>query len=126
MHTAGEISRKQETAITALLTCPSILEAAQQSAVAEVTLHRWLKEPAFQTAYKAARRAVVDHAMTQIQRATEEAVQTLRRVMKGANPASAKVAAARAILDLAFRSVEFEAFDARLAALEAARSSDDS
>jgi hypothetical protein len=36
--------------------------------VAEVTLHLWLKNAAFQASYREDRRAVVQHAITQVQR----------------------------------------------------------
>ena len=52
-------------------------EAAAQSGLAEVTLRRWLKHAAFQTAYREARRAVVQHAIVAVQQATE-AVATLQ------------------------------------------------
>jgi hypothetical protein len=38
-----KLSRKQDQAITALVTWPSITEAAAQCGLAEVTLRRWLK-----------------------------------------------------------------------------------
>ena len=65
-----KVSRKQEQAITALVTCASVTEAAHQCGVAEVTLRRWLEQEDFQTAYRAARRTVVQHAIVQVQRAT--------------------------------------------------------
>jgi hypothetical protein len=42
-----KLSRKQEHTIAALLTAPSVAEAAQSAGVGEPTLYRWLKEPAF-------------------------------------------------------------------------------
>ena len=120
LQAAGKLSRKQELAISALLTCPTLLAAAQQCGLAEVTLHRWLKDTAFQTAYREARRAVVQQAITQVQRATGEAVETLRNVMQDADaPASARVSAAKAILETAVKAVELEDLEARIAALEA-------
>ena len=70
-----KLSRKQEQAITALVICASITEAAAQCGLADVTLRRWLKQDGFQTAYREARRAVVQQAIVQVQRATEEAVE---------------------------------------------------
>ena len=126
VQAAGKLSRKQELAISALLTCPTLLAAAQQCGLAEVTLHRWLKGAAFQAAYREARRAVVQHAMTQLQQATGEAVDTLRAVMQDAEaPASAKVSAAKAILETAVKAVELEDLEARIAALEAAAQTGD-
>jgi hypothetical protein len=120
MKASGTISRQQEKALTALLTCPSITAAAQQCGVAEVTLHRWLKDTAFQAAYREARRVVVQHAIAQVQRATGEAVETLRSVMQDPEaPASARVSAAKAILETAVKGIEIDDLEVRIAALEA-------
>jgi transposase-like protein len=115
-----KLSHKQERAIAALLVAPSITAAAQQIGVNENTLLRWLKDAAFQTTYRDARRAVVQHAIVQVQRATGEAVETLRNVMQDSeSPASARVSAAKAILETAVKAVEVEDLEARIAALEA-------
>lgn len=120
MTVSSKLSRKQDQAIAALLTCPSILDAARQSGVAEVTLYRWLKLEVFQCAYRDARRQCVQQAIVQVQQATGEAVKTLRAVMQDADaPASAKVSAAKAILETAVKAVELEDLEARLAVLEA-------
>ena len=120
MKAHGEkLSRKQELALAALLTCSAITDAAKQCGIGEVTLHRWLKDATFQAAYREARRAVVQHAITQVQQATGEAVETLRRVMQDPEaPASAKVSAAKNILDTAVKAVELEDLEARITALE--------
>jgi DNA-binding transcriptional MerR regulator len=115
-----KLSRKQDQVITALVTCASITEAAAQCGLADVTLRRWLKQEPFQAAYREARRAVVQHAIVQVQQATGEAVETLRKVMQAADaPASAKVSAAKTILETAVKAVEVEDLEARIAALEA-------
>ena len=121
MRAHGEkLSRKQEQTIAALLTCDSITAAAAQCGIAEATIHRWLKDDGFQSAYREDRRAVMQHAIVQVQRATAEAVATLRSVMQDSeSPASARVSAAKAILETAVKAVELEDLEARIAALEA-------
>ena len=85
-----------------------------------MTAWRWLKDATFQAAYREARRAVVQQAITQVQHATGEAVETLRAVMQDSEaPASAKVSAAKTILETAVKAVELEDLEARIAALEA-------
>ena len=115
-----KLTRKQDQAIAALLTCPSILDAAHQSGVAEVTLYRWLKLEAFQAGYREARRQVVQQAIVQIQGVCADAVATLRAIMQdSAAPASARVSAAKTVLDTAVKAVELEDLEARIATLEA-------
>ena len=115
------LTPRQEQSITALLVQGSLQAAAEASGINEKTLRRWLREDAaFQTAYRDARRAVVQHAITQVQQATGEAVETLRSVMQDAEaPASARVSAAKAMLETALKGIDIDDLEVRLAALEA-------
>ena len=76
-------NRKMETAIAALLSKPTIAEAASTAGISEPTLLRWLKEPEFSTAYREARRESVQHAITRVQIAAAKAVGTLEEVTHG-------------------------------------------
>jgi hypothetical protein len=116
-----KLPRRKEQAISALLLHATLSEAATALAVDESTLRRWLREDtAFQTAYRDARRAVVQQAITQVQRATGEAVETLRNIMQDAEaPASSRVVAARVVLDMSLHTIEIEDLEQRVAALEA-------
>jgi hypothetical protein len=115
-----KLSRKQEALISALLTTPTLADAAHTAGIGEVTAWRWLKDATFQATYRDARRAVVQHAIAQVQRATGEAVETLRSVMQDAEaPASARVSAARVVLETAVKAVEVEDLEARITAIEA-------
>ena len=117
-----KLSRKQEALISALLTTPTLADAAHTAGIGEVTAWRWLKDATFQAAYREARRQVVQQAIVQVQQATGEAVETLRQVMQAADaPASAKVSAAKTILETAVKAVELEDLEARIVALEAAQ-----
>src|SRR5262249_36392554 len=119
MQSAGKLTRKQEALISTLLTAPSLAAAAQQAGLSEVTAWRWLKDATFQAAYREARRAVVQQAIVQVQQATGTAVQPLVAVMQDAEAsASAKVSAAKNILDTAVKAVELEDLEARITALE--------
>jgi hypothetical protein len=114
-------ARHQETAVAALLTHPTLSEAAAHAPVNESTLRRWLKNPAFDTAYRDARQQIVQHAIAQVQEASLEAVATLRSILADAEaPAHARVSAARTVLELGLKAAAMDELDHRLAALEAA------
>src|SRR5712691_6078025 len=100
-----KLSRKQDAFICALLLAPALADAAHTAGIGEVTAWRWLKVTTFQAAYREARRAVVTQAIAQVQRATGEAVETLRAVMQDAD-ASDRVSAAKTILETAVKAVE--------------------
>src|SRR5919202_1635532 len=98
-----KLDGKQEAVIAALLTEPTHAAAAAKAGVGEATLHRWLKEPTFQAAYRAARRDVLRGAVERLQAATGQAVDTLAGIARDGAKDSDRVRAAALILDHAFR-----------------------
>jgi len=114
-------SRQAEAAITALLACPTIEAAAERAGIAPVTLRRWLAEDEFRRRYRAARRQVVEHAVSSLQQATGPAVETLVEVAGNiAAPSAARVSAAKTILELAIKGIELVDLAERIEALEQA------
>jgi len=121
MAGTGKITRKREQAISALLVSPTVQEAAQVAQIGERTLWRWLQEPEFQRAYRQARRQAVSQAVARLQQASSEAVEALSSVMNDTEaPASSKVSAAKAVLELSFKAVELEDLESRITILEEA------
>jgi len=121
MNGHGEkLSRKEEQALAALLTNPTIGEAAKVVGVSESTLWRWLKDEGFQSSYRDARREAVSQAVARLQSIATEAVDALRGVISDtAAPAPARVSAAKIILEMAVKAVEVEDLEMRLRKLEA-------
>ena len=95
----------KEKALTALLESASIIEAAQTSGLSEKTLRRYLEEKEFSDEYAEARRQIVESAVTGLQNAAIEAVETLRRNLTCDNP-QAEIRAAQLILDNVFGNSE--------------------
>ena len=63
---------------------------------------------------------MVQHAVAQVQQATSMAVTTLEAIMQDATAsASARVSAAKAVLETAIKGVEVEDLETRMTALEA-------
>jgi transposase-like protein len=112
-----KISRKQEQAIAALLAEATVSAAAERAGVAEVTLLRWLKQADFTTAYREARRQVVEKAVAQLQQSSWAASTTLLKLL-GSGSDSVRLRAAMAILDHANKGLEMIDFEERIAALE--------
>ena len=104
---------QREQAILALLTHPTIPEAAEACGVGQTTLWRWMQEPDFRDRYRQARRQVLEGAIA-------EAATTLRRLLT-ADSESVRLGAARAILDQATKGADLLDLEARIAALEAGR-----
>jgi hypothetical protein len=71
--------------------------------------------------YLRLRKEIVNNAVFQLQKATNNAVNCLTSVMNDPEaPASARVRAAQAVLEQAFRALELEMLEERVLALEQA------
>jgi len=79
----------KEKALTALLECSSISEAAKVSGLSEKTLRRYLEVKEFLAEYRKARRQTVETAIAQMQSAASEAVERLKELQYCENPAVA-------------------------------------
>jgi hypothetical protein len=85
------------------------------------TLYRWQKEPAFDAAYQAARRAAYGQSIARLHHLSGAAVSTIGKVMLDpATPPATKVRAADLVLEHTEKAIQFEEIEARLAALEQA------
>jgi hypothetical protein len=115
----SKFGRKQEDAIVARLTHRTVEEAARAINVATKTLLRWMKEPEFDAAYRAAKRAAFAQSIARLHHLTSAAVSTLGKVMLDpATPASTKARSADSILNHTIKAIETEDIEARLAELE--------
>jgi hypothetical protein len=115
---ATATERKQDKAILALLTEPTVEAAARSADVAPATIWRWSQQPDFKSRLRDARRAFVEGAIGRLQAAATEAVDTLRRNLTCGTP-SVEVRAATAILDQAVKAVELFDLAERVEQLEA-------
>ena len=116
---AGKLSRNQERAISALLVHPTMCEAAAAARVSQVSLWKWMQLPEFKEQYRLARREAVSQAVGQLQGACSAAVLALTDISQDVScPASARVSAARTVLELAIKGVELEDLSVRVEELE--------
>ena len=119
---AGATPPQTDKVIAALLGNPTLAATAESLGISTTTLWRIMKHPGFQADYRDARRQVVSQAIAQVQQCTGQAVETLRGVIGDAGaPVWARIFASKAVLELAIKAMDFEDFDARLAALEQAQ-----
>jgi hypothetical protein len=111
--------RLKDQAIISLLTAPNIEEAAKALGIGQTTLYRWLRLPEFQDELKEARRQAVNLAIGKLQQSTSKAVQVLQDVAENEEaPASARVSAAKTIIEMSLKAVELDDIIERLKRLE--------
>ena len=115
----AKFPRKREEAIAALLTRPSVDDAARTIGVEPKTLRRWMRVPEFQVAYLQLRREAVTQALARMQQGSGAAATVIFKLMVDAGvPASVRLRAAECLFQNAIKGVEIEDILARLAALE--------
>ena len=110
-------TRKQEQAIAALLSQPTVEAAAAECSISPKTLYRWLRDPTFKARYRTARSVMLESAIATMQQIASEAVDTLRRNLN-AKQASSQISAAKLIIDNAFRGQELIDLGERVEQLE--------
>ena len=117
----AKLGRKMEQAIIALLTARNTEEAANIAGVSAKTLLRWQNEPAFDRAYRKARRDAFGQGTARLQQASGAAVSTVLKVMLDQHsPASTKLRAAELVLTHGAKAIEIEDVEARVSELERA------
>lgn len=116
---AERLSARQEQAIVALINETTIAAASRASGIGQRTLHRWVSEPDFLAAYRAARREAFSHAIALTQRYAPLAVTALAKMLSDTSaPHAAKVSAATALLRFGREGIELDDVAARVEELE--------
>lgn len=107
---AEDLSAKQELALCAVISHPTLQDAAAAAGISETTLWRYKQDPEFSRRLREARREAVDHAVLRLQRnCSNDAVTVLHELMlKEDAPASSRITAARIVLDYSMRAVEID------------------
>lgn len=101
------LSSKQIKALQALLTHPTIKEAAKAAGVHERTVREYLKQDEFKTAYASECKQLLDGATRQAQQALSPAINALREIaLDTEESAQARVSAARSLLEYGLRMTE--------------------
>ena len=92
-------------AISALLRCPTCLEAAQAAGIERDTLWRWMREPAFQKALAAGRRDLRLHALDVLHSGVPSVIALFSAALRDpqASPAC-RARAAEAVFHLGLRA----------------------
>lgn len=112
-----ELSQRQQKALVAILSSKNMAEAALTAEISEITLWRFLQQPKFQAAYRQARSQVVEQAISILQKATIEAVETLKRNLNCGKP-NVEVRTAEIILNQATNAIELLDLKTRIDEIE--------
>lgn len=113
-------TRHRQAAITALITSGTVEEAAEQANVSRRTMHRYLADESFKREYSEAKTRMLDGALNRLRASSLQAVDVLVAIAGDlASPPSARVSAAKAIIEMSLKAGAIEEIEARLAAMEA-------
>lgn len=110
---------KEEHIINALLTHPTIRQAAEALQMPESTVYNYLRKPGFKTKYNQAKGDLLLQGTTHLQALITRATKTVTDIMDNPeNPAQTRLAACRTILEYALKLTEQADIMPRLEALE--------
>lgn len=112
---------KKDQAITALITTTSIKAAAARVGVNEKTIRRWLDDPEFAHKVNQAQIEVMQGTIRGVINAGNRAVETLLNIMGSDEyPASARVSAAKAVINNNTKILELQTVQQTLEEFESA------
>jgi hypothetical protein len=115
----AKFPRKMEAAIAALLSRPSIDDAARVVDVEPKTLRRWMRVPEFSAAYLQARREALGQALARMQQGSGAAGTTILKLMLDPTaPPAVRLRAAECVFDHAIKGIELEDIELRVSELE--------
>ena len=113
------LSRRHEKVIVALLANPTMKVAAEEAGVSGMTIWRLMQDEAFQRRYREAQSKALESALGSLQGAATEAIDTLRQISRDGKHETARVQAAKTIIDCTLKIREQFDFNDRLKAVEA-------
>jgi transposase-like protein len=113
------LTPKQRKAVEALVTTGEVTAAAKEVGVARETLQRWLNQPTFSGAVKAAEARAIDDLSRMLVRLGRTATSTLAKAMTdNTTPMSTRVRAADVALSRLLQLRELATLEARVTELE--------
>jgi hypothetical protein len=113
--------KKKDAAIAALLVQPTVAAAARAVGVSSQTLGRWMKDPAFDAAYRAAKQANHEQSMARHGRRAVAYVESIRNIVSDPTvKASTRRAAGQFVIREAGHAREMEDFAAEVATVDRA------
>ena len=111
---------KREMLLSALLTNPTVREAAANVGIPETTAYNWLREPEFADEYKQRKRQLVAEASDFMQSKISAATRVIDELMTDTEtPPQTRLSAAKTIIETAYKIFEQEEIIERIEALEA-------
>ena len=117
----GAMIRNADIILQALLTHRTIREAAQAAKVSERVIYDYLKDPVFESRYRAIRDDIIRGVSNHLREQMNEAVDILADIMR--DPMSRpmeRLSAAKAVLDYGGKFIELTDVLERISMLEAA------
>ena len=113
------LTPRQRKAVEALLLTGDVSAAAKEAGVSRESLYRWMKEPAFLEAVRAAEALALDELSRLLVRLGRSAATTLETAMGDpAAPAATRVRAADVVLARLLQLRELATLEARVTELE--------
>ena len=101
------MTQKQQKALAALLTNPTREAAAAAAGIGSKTLRRYLADPEFQAEYQQAVSGVIADAAQQARQSLSPALTCLREIVEDSGePSTARISAARSLLEYGLRLTE--------------------
>jgi hypothetical protein len=112
------LTAKQNKAVVAILAAKSLTDAAARAQVDRKTLQRWMKQPAFRAAVRAAESDMIEEATRRLGAVANDAIAALAAVIRGKAKPGDKTRAANVVLSRLLQWRELTVLEAEISDLE--------
>ena len=113
----NKLTAAQMRAISYILECNTIEEAAKKSRVSRGTLYNWLKQECFKSRLEEERKAFFEEALNLLKASTKKAAETLIQLLDS-NDRTTKRLAAIALINFGIKAAEIIELEERVTVLE--------
>lgn len=119
---ASPKNSRREMAMAALISSPTVRDAAKASGISESSLWVYLQDPDFSQEYEDKKGAIVAVAAERLRSRLDSATETVHSIMTDDTaPPQVRISAARMFFEYAAKYTDLSDVQARIAALEAAQ-----
>ncbi|MCA1011388.1 hypothetical protein [Halobacillus halophilus] len=120
-----KLNKKQELAVMAIITEPTMQKAADKAGITTSTLYRWQQLDSFQEQLHQMKKETVSQATARLRQSMTIAVDTLTEMASNPKtPAVARGSAARTLLEYGMKAHQMEDLQERIERLEEMSESD--
>lgn len=110
----SKLEKRMDQVLAALISCPTLREAAFACNISPCTITRWLQIPEFRARHEEVQQEILKAAVKDARGLFGIGLQTLREIAESGEDERARVSAATKLVDIGFKTIELDEIKAKV------------